>query len=190
MTIKRIIEVPDDGFFLTGDTIDFTLTDGEPVQALAVKPEPDGVIFILSDCLIQKYRMNQKATNVGGYDVSNLRIKLNREILGSFPAELVNRMVPFPNGDTLRLPTEMEIFGANHYGTIEPDTVQRWDPMKQRKNRTAVQGNSGTGAWYWIANAMRNSDDLFLIANNIGGVHCCDAHVFMNVRPVFKLCNP
>ena len=58
MKLFRNIEVEADGQYSVGDVISFTLTDGEEVEALAVKQEWDGMIFILLDCMRKEYRMN------------------------------------------------------------------------------------------------------------------------------------
>ena len=50
--------------------------------------------------------MNPTSSNHGGYKSCALRKALNTEILDRFPAEIREKMVAFPNGDLLRLPTE------------------------------------------------------------------------------------
>lgn len=93
------------------------------------------MVFCLVDCLPSEHPMNSTSTNEGGYEESDLRKKLNGEILNLFPAELKAMMTPFDNGDLLRLPTEKEIFGENYYGEYESPYVKQWKPMKKRRNR-------------------------------------------------------
>lgn len=102
---KRMIK-SDVDTFRVGDIIKFKLTDGEKVQAMAVQQENDGMLFCLVDCLADEYSMNDTNTNEGGYEGSDLRKKLNTEIIARFPADIKAMMVPFGNGDYLRLPTE------------------------------------------------------------------------------------
>lgn len=169
------------------DVIAFKLTDGEKIQAMAVKQESDGMLFCSIDCLADEYSMNNANTTKGGYGDSDLRKKLNAEIIARFPADIKAMMVPFGNGDYLRLPTEKEIFGENYYGEYESPYVQQWKPMKQRRNRIAFQGKNGNWEWYWLQNKCRDSAASFANVDNNGGAYYTDASYSHGVRPVFKL---
>lgn len=190
MKLFRTMETAADNGYMVGDVIAFALTDGEEVEALAVKQEQDGMIFCLVDCLNQEYSMNEEDSNRGGYEATDLRVKLNGEILERFPADIREKMVAFANGDYLRLPTEKEIFNCNDYGKAEPDEVQQWEPMKQRKNRIAFQGK-GTDRWewYWLQNAHKRYAANFALADN-GGASSDGASAAGGVRPAFKIINP
>ena len=190
MKVQRMIK-SDVSTFEIGDIIKFRLTDGEKVQAMAVQREADGMIFCFVDCLKQEYPMNNTATNEGGYENSLLRKKLNGEIFNRFPDKIRSVLVPFENGDYLRLPTEVEIFGENTYGEEEDtDVVEQWKPMKKRKNRIAFQGN-GTDAWewYWLQNKVRNSAADFALVFGGGAAACGTASASLGVRPAFKIRN-
>lgn len=187
MKLFRTIEAVADGNYTLGDVITFTLTDGEEVEALAVKQEQDGMVFVLVDCLRQEYPMKQRNTNKGGYEKCGLRKKLNGEILDRFPAEIREKMIAFPGGDLLRLPTEREIFGENRYGKPEDDTVQQWEPMKLRKNRIAFQGKNGGWEWYWLQNEVEDSAARFALVHFTGLASCYSASYAFGVRPAFKI---
>lgn len=191
MKLFRTMETAADNGYMVGDVIAFTLTDGEEVEALAVKQEQDGMIFCLVDCLNQEYSMNEENSNRGGYEATDLRVKLNGEILDRFPADIREKMVAFANGDYLRLPTEKEIFGCNDYGKAEPDDVQQWEPMKQRKNRIAFQGK-GTDRWewYWLQNAHKRYAAFFAGVTNYGFAYYDSASDANGVRPAFKILHP
>lgn len=191
MKLFRTMETAADNGYMVGDVIAFTLTDGEEVEALAVKQEQDGMIFCLVDCLNQEYSMNEEDSNRGGYEATDLRVKLNGEILERFPADIREKMVAFANGDYLRLPTEKEIFGCNDYGKAEPDDVQQWEPMKQRKNRIAFQGE-GTDRWewYWLQNAHKRYAANFAVVTYDGFASSNDASGALGVRPAFKILHP
>lgn len=191
MKLFRTMETAADNGYMVGDVIAFTLTDGEEVEALAVKQEQDGMIFCLVDCLNQEYSMNEEDSNRGGYKATDLRVKLNGEILDRFPADIREKMVAFANGDYLRLPTEKEIFGCNDYGKAEPDDVQQWEPMKQRKNRIAFQGK-GTDRWewYWLQNAHKRYAAFFALVGYSGLAPSDLASSASGVRPAFKILNP
>lgn len=191
MKLFRTMETAADNGYMVGDVIAFALTDGEEVEALAVKQEQDGMIFCLVDCLNQEYSMNEEDSNRGGYEATDLRVKLNGEILERFPADIREKMVAFANGDYLRLPTEKEIFNCNDYGKAEPDEVQQWEPMKQRKNRIAFQGK-GTDRWewYWLQNAHKRYAASFAFVASSGYAYYYSASLARGVRPAFKIINP
>ena len=186
MKVKRMIK-SDVDTFQVGDIIKFKLTDGEKVQAMAVQQENYGMLFCLVDCLADEYSMNDTNTNEGGYEDSDLRKKLNTEIIARFPADIKAMMVPFGNGDFLRLPTEKEIFGENYYGEYESPYVQQWKPMKQRRNRIAFQGKNGNWEWYWLQNKCRESAANFANVFGYGIAGCSGASDSYGVRPAFKI---
>ena len=176
--------------FRVGDVIRFKLSDGEKAEMLAVKEESDGMIFCFVDCLAKEYSMNEQNTNEGGWDASDLRKKLNGEVLDRFPRKIRKLLLPFENGDLLRLPTEKEIFGSNPCGEDESKSVSQWKPMKQRKNRIASQGLNGGWEWYWLQNRVQNSAASFADAYNDGYCYCYNASFEAGVRPVAKIKNP
>lgn len=176
--------------FRVGDVIHFKLSDGEKAEMLAVKEESDGMIFCFVDCLAKEYSMNEQNTNEGGWDASDLRKKLNGEVLDRFPRKIRKLLLPFENGDLLRLPTEKEIFGSNPCGEDESESVSQWKPMKQRKNRIASQGLNGGWEWYWLQNRVQNSAADFALVYSYGDAHCSSASDAGGVRPVVKIKNP
>ena len=176
--------------FRVGDVIHFKLSDGEKAEMLAVKEESDGMIFCFVDCLAKEYSMNEQNTNEGGWDASDLRKKLNGEVLDRFPRKIRKLLLPFENGDLLRLPTEKEIFGSNPCGEDESESVSQWKPMKQRKNRIASQGLNGGWEWYWLQNRVQNSAAYFANVYSYGAADCNYASAADGVRPVVKIKNP
>ena len=189
MKVKRAIKC-DVNTFKVGDIIKVKLTNDVKVQAMAMQQEEDGMIFCLVDCLPGEYPMNSTRTNEGGYEESDLRKKLNGEILNLFPAELKAMMAPFDNGDLLRLPTEKEIFGENYYGEYESPYVKQWKPMNKRRNRMAFDGSKDENLqWYWLMNKVRESAATFAGVNGNGRETCVDDSISFGVRPVFKIKN-
>ena len=189
MKVKRMIK-SDVDTFKVGDIIKVKLTDGVKVQAMAMQQEEDGMIFCLVDCLPVEYPMNSTRTNKGGYEESDLRKKLNGEILNLFPAELKAMMAPFDNGDLLRLPTEKEIFGENHYGEYENPYVKQWKPMKMRRNRMAFDGSKDENLQrYWLMNNVRESATYFSLVPCYGIASLNYLSHPLGVRPAFKLRN-
>jgi hypothetical protein len=189
MKVKGMIE-SDVDTFKVGDVIEVKLAGGVKVQAMAVQQEEDGMIFCLVDCLPGEYPMNSTRTNEGGYEESDLRKKLNSEILNLFPAKLTDMMTPFDNGDLLRLPTEKEIFGENYYGEYESPYVKQWKPMKKRRNRMAFDGTKDENfQWYWLTNKVEDFASRFASVDAGGNADYYNASNSIGIRPTFKIKN-
>lgn len=187
MKVMRTYET-ETSTYEVGDVIAFELKGGEKVEAMAMRQEADGVLFLFVDCLKDEECMNEEDSNRGGFDASDLRMKLNREIIERFPAEIREQMVAFANGDMLRLPTEKEIFGVNEYSEDEGD-VEQFAPMKLRRNRIAFQGLNGNWEWYWLANKHKRSASYFALVNYSGNAYYLNASTAGGVRPAFKIKN-
>lgn len=192
MYIKRTVELEADieksegHQFEVGDVIGFTLTDGEEVEAMAMKVEGDGVIFALVDCLAEEMPMQRDGKDI-------MREYLNKDVYIRFPEEIRNMMKPFEHGDMLRLMTQMEVFGEREYGTdIDEEDAEQFAPMKDRRNRIAYQGKDGSESdweWYWLADRLRGVVGAahFASVNNNGNCSYLYASGSCGVRPAFKL---
>ena len=169
-----------------GDVMEFTLTDGEPVKAMCVDITGDTALYIFVDSLKEEYSMMNSDGEYPGWEDSDLRKKLNTEILARFPEEIRQNMIPFPNGDSLRIPTEKEIFGVNEYGEDEPEEVKQFEPMKYRRNRIAFLGLEGSWDWYWLANkSKRYATYACIVYANPGYANYPSASNTFGVRPLF-----
>lgn len=191
MLIKRTMKV-DVELFEVGDIIKFKLTDGEKVQAMAVKQTPNGILFVMVDCLAKKYQMFNNIDDMDKADISyatsNLRKALNGKILDRFPKEIKDRMVAVnADRDMLRIPTECEIFGENVYGQEERKLTKRWKSMKKKRNRIAFQGKDGNWGCYWLMNRHNGYASHFAIVNGGGDATYGIASYSYGVRPVFVL---
>ena len=196
MEVKRTIKTDVESFEM-GDVISFKLKDGEKVQAKAVKKTDEGMLFITVDCLKNEYQMFNNMDCVGCVEInyfnSDLRHALIGEILDRFPDEIRSHMVGMRIGnsdsvDLLRIPTEKEIFGENHYSKNESDTVVQFKGMKNRKNRIAFQGSkTGTWEWYWLQNRVEDTSFAFACVDYGGNVGRDSASNSCGVRPVFLL---
>lgn len=194
MKVYRTSEVLAGGKYEVGDIVSYTMEDGEEVEALAVKEEFDKhgnlcMVFMLLDCLKEECRMNRDDTNDGGYEESHLRDQLATKYLEKFPAALRLNMVPFENGDLLRIPTEREIFGRNIYGEEEPNTVEQFEPMKKRRNRMAFDGLNGETQAYWLQNKRVGSATHFCFVGLSGYAYYHDASLSLGVRPLYRIRN-
>ena len=191
MLVKRTMKV-DVELFEVGDIIKFKLTDGEKVQAMAVEQTPEGMLFVLVDCLAKEYPMFNDIDDMDEEDISyatsDLRKALNGEILDRFPKEIKDRMVAVnAEGDMLRIPTECEIFGENVYGQEESKLTKRWKPMKKKRNRIAFQGKEGAWEWYWLINRHKDYASYFANVDGNGTANYSNASSSIGVRPVFLL---
>ena len=171
-----------------GEIMRFELTDGEPVEAMVLEDGGDAATLMFVDCLKDEYPLKNDGDYSGGYESSDLRKALNGEILKRFPEEICSHMVPFDNGDMLRIPTEREIFGENKYGEIEPNTVRQFEAMKLRRNRIAFQGLNGDWEWYWLQNKVRGvrSATCACYVGYYGAAANYSASSSFGVRPLFK----
>lgn len=189
----------DTELFRLGDIISFTLSTGEKVKAKAIRETPNGMLFITVDCLKDEQKMfeNPGRAEKVDYEHSDLRKKLNGEIFESFPEEIKRRMVGMQVGQTncfdmLRIPTEREIFGMNHYGVrTTPVSVRRFYGMENRRERIAFQGSeTGIEEWYWLQNKVEDSTSYFfdfVVVSGRGLANCGAASYSHGVRPVFLL---
>lgn len=194
MKVYRTSEVLAGGRYEVGDIVSYTMEDGEEVEAIAVKEEFDKhgnlcMVFMLLDCLKEECRMNRDDTNDGGYEESHLRDQLATKYLEKFPAALRLNMVPFENGDLLRIPTEREIFGRNIYGEEEPNTVEQFEPMKKRRNRMAFDGLNGETQAYWLQNKRVRSAPYFCDVSGSGYANYYTASNSFGVRPLYRIRN-
>ena len=185
----------DTELFELGDIIPFTLTTGEKVKAKAIRETPNGMLFITVDCLKDEWKMfeNPDRAEKIDYEHSDLRKKLNGEILESFPEEIKGRMVGMRAGQTncfdmLRIPTEREIFGENLCGEGEPVSVRRFYGVENRRERIAFQGSeTDTWEWCWLQNKVEDSASYFACVDNLGRADLGSIYDSLGVRPVFLL---
>lgn len=179
MRIIRPVEVETDTCQV-GDVLSFPSAHNVWIEALAVRQERDGMLFVTVDCVgIESMACSPKERDVG-YEQSRLRGRLNQEIVAGFPAWLREQLIPFSNGDLLRLPTVRELFG---------DTLAagRWEPMKLSRNRVCFLGREGIGMCYWLEDQADESGSYYCGVDYMGNaMHLASVGTY-GVRPVFKL---
>lgn len=192
MLFKRTIELEADiekkngRQFEVGDVIAFALTNGEEVEAMAMKAEEDGMIFALVDCIEDEQPMMKDGKLW-------MREYLNRDLYIRFPVEIRNMMLPFEHADMLRLLTQKEVFGENIWESDIDEEEYEWlEPMKDRRNRIAFQGKDSSvddWCWYWLADQLRDvaSGTYFALVSSNGRSTNYAASNTYGVRPAFKL---
>lgn len=186
MTVNRLILGTVDAFRV-GDTINFSLEDtGEHIEAMAMKQEPDGMIFMSVDGLQDGRHMNVGG-NVKCFEETSLRRYLGDVLLQRFPDYIRKLMVSFPGGDMIRIATEKEVYGENFCSKAEPDEVEQWEPMKTRRNRIAGQGHNGHFVKQWLANHADTLFPSFVAIGPQGNRTTISPKDYLYYRPVFKL---
>ena len=93
-------------------------------------------------------------------------------------------MVPFKNGDLLRIPYAEEFFGDDD--DYEPSGKKQWPLMKDRKNRIAIREGEAY-EWGWLQNKVKSSSAYFADVSYYGHATYGDASTSTGVRPVFRL---
>lgn len=144
-------------------------------------------LFYLDQYLDKAMQMNKRNTNKGGYDASDLRKELNsEEILKDFAGL---ELVPFENGDLLRLAFYGELFGHDGWyesGAVEPDDCEQWPLMKERTNRIAERKGESY-EWGWLQNKYVRSATHFCGVGNDGYAYGWGASASIGVRPAFLI---
>lgn len=166
-----------------GDQLIIPLKGFGTFMATAHKVTNDGVMFIFDE-YVAKRPMNEKNTNQGGFEKSDLKRWMDTELFASFPDWIKSKIYG------LTIPTVGEMFGHedewdnDHF---EPDTDEQLPLMGKRKNRVAYLNNEWE--WGWLRNAMKKeySSAYFAFVGGGGGSNYCYASDSGGVRPEFWL---
>lgn len=143
-----------------------------------------GALFLLDQYLDEPFKMNRENTNEGGYEASNLRMELQKDSILDIFSSIRDRMVPFKNGDLLRIPYAEEFFGD--IDEYEPSGKKQWPLMKDRKNRIAIREGEAY-EWGWLQNKVKSSSARFALVDDGGNAGYASASGSGGVRPVFRL---
>lgn len=169
--IKKAIMNGDAASVLSiGDKITTVLKDGQTVQFTVAAINPYGeneVAFVMEDCLAADSVMNAECHNKGGWYGSDLRTKLNTEILALLPDELVAVIKPrqivqkhkgdtFTSVDKLWVPSHTELVG----GENEVDQGDVHFPLFQTP-KSRVKNRNGDYEWYWTRTPRASSSTNF-----------------------------
>ena len=178
MKVKRMTEIETDRLRI-GDQI---IVDHYTATCQEITPK--GAIFLLDQYLDEAYSMNRRNTNKGGYPESDLRKALQSDEVLNIFAGIRDYMVPFDNGDLLRIPFAGELFGKLPSG-CEPDGHERWPLMQDRRNRLALR--CGDYEWGWLQNKDKASPTDFCVVGDVGFASNWSASGVLGVRPVFLI---
>lgn len=179
MKVKRMIEVETNCPEI-GDRIHV-----DHYTATCQEITPKGALFLMDQYLDKPMPMNKKNTNKGGYAKSDLREALQSEEVLNIFADIREWMVPFDNGDLLRIPFAGELFGDKLPEWCEPDGHEQWPLMTDAHNRTASR--CGDPEWGWLANTVRDTSTGFCFVDSYGDADAWSASGVFGVRPVFLI---
>lgn len=152
--------------------------------ATCQKVTKKGALFLLDQYLDEPFKMNRENTNEGGYEASDLHKELQKNSILDIFSSVRDRMVPFKNGDLLRIPYAEEFFGD--VDGYEPSGKKQWLLMKDRKNRIAIREGEAY-EWGWLQNKVKSSAAYFALVSYYGHTDYFSASGTYGVRPVFRL---
>ena len=166
-----------------GDQMVIPLAELGEFTATAHKVTDEGVMFIFDDYVTRR-PMNNRNTNKGGFEKSDLKKWMDTVLYMAFPEELRDKIYG------LTLPTVGQIVGHEDEWdnkNLEPDTNEQLPLMKKCKNRIACFEDQL--AWGWLRNATKeefSSADFAIVVSN-GDADYDSASASYGVRPEFWL---
>lgn len=167
-----------------GDKITVDLKELGKFEATAHEVTDNNVLFIFDDYIAER-PMNERPTNEGGYEKSDLKKWIDTYLYSLFPLELRKRIVE------LTIPSVGHVVGwENEWDKehFEADDDEPLPLMKLRKNRVAYFNNECE--WGWLRNATKKEYSSALVAcvNAYGGdASYSGASNSYGVRPAFRL---
>lgn len=180
------------------DEFSFTLDTGEAVTAVCGGYIGDRrARFVFKDCLATEYKMNDTATNEGGYFKSKGRKTVLEEIYPHLPPELREVIEPRPlvetiDGETVEysdplwIPSGTDVFGPlEDWYDPEPDSEQL-EIFKRERDRVKECGSRGT--WpYALRSPYRSYSANFVNVNTHGTVNSHYANISLGFAPGFDM---
>lgn len=166
-----------------GDQIVIPLAELGEFTATAHKVTDEGIMFIFDEYVTCR-PMNNRSTNKGGFEKSDLKKWMDTVLLMAFPEELRDKIYG------LTLPTVGQIVGHEDEWdnkNLEPDSDEQLPLMKECKNRIACFEDQLT--WGWLRNATKEefSSAFFAYVYDIGASGYVYASGSCGVRPEFWL---
>lgn len=181
MQIQRLTTIEEPTNFLIGDKINI-----DHYTATCQEITPKGALFLMDQYLDKPMAMNRNNSNKGGYEESDLRRALQSEDILKIFSCIREWMVPFDNGDLLRIPYYGEMFDNNDRNDfVESDSNEQWPLMKDAHNRAASR--RGDPEWGWLANTVRDSSTGFCCVYSDGDADSWDDSNVFGVRPAFQI---
>lgn len=147
------------------------------------KKKEKNTLFIFDECITCR-PINEKGTNRGGFEASDLKKWLNTELIKTFPDELRDRITD------LSIPSVGELFGHSkmwNEDTFEPDSNEKLKDMKNGDQRTAWY--NGRCVCGWLRNSVKKelSQTCFATVNTSGKLSYSRSSESHGIRPEFWL---
>ena len=166
-----------------GDQMVIPLAELGEFTATTHKVTDEGVMFIFDDYVTRR-PMNNRDTNKGGFEKSDLKKWMDTVLFMAFPEELRDKIYG------LTLPTVGQIVGHEDEWdnkNLEPDIDEQLPLMKECKNRIACFEDQL--AWGWLRNATKEefSSAVFAYVYYYGYAAYAYASASYGVRPEFWL---
>ena len=166
-----------------GDQMVIPLAELGEFTATAHKVTDEGTMFIF-DNYVTRRPMNNRNTNKGGFEKSDLKKWMDTVLFMAFPDELRDKIYG------LTLPTVGQIVGHEDEWdnkNLEPDIDEQLPLMKECKNRIACFEDQL--AWGWLRNATKEefSSAYFAVVGYGGVATFYGASSSAGVRPEFWL---
>ena len=166
-----------------GDQMVIPLAELGEFTATTHKVTDEGVMFIFDDYVTRR-PMNNRDTNKGGFEKSDLKKWMDTVLFMAFPEELRDKIYG------LTLPTVGQIVGHEDEWdnkNLEPDIDEQLPLMKECKNRIACFEDQL--AWGWLRNATKEefSSAYFALVYYVGYSDYSYASYSLGVRPEFWL---
>lgn len=178
------------------DELEFKLDTGEAVTAVCGGYiSPTRARFVFKDALGDA-RMNEDATNAGGYYKSKGRRHILEEIYPHLPPELREIIEPRPlvetidgerveYADPLWIPSGTDVFGPlKGWYAEEPDSVQL-EIFKTERGRVKERG--GETVNWWLRSPYRSDSTYFVHGHAGGTVSFAGAYASLAFAPGFDL---
>lgn len=179
--MRHLTKVDEAGRYEVGDELEFTLTNGRMIRAVAVQQDGPDMIFA-TEAAVMNCAWNKSGRTKGGYAESDIRKTVNGEVLKLFPDELRAMLKPFHgeenNGDLLTIPSMEEIF----------DEGKMLEGMKDRQNVIIMDENDQYTDWYWLR-SVRSAAWAACVSWS-GHAGRGTASNVLAVRPLFRIENP
>lgn len=209
---EKIAEISESGnassIFSVGDEKTIELTTGEQVTLVILGFDHDdltsggkaGITIGMKNLLATTYRMNEMATNVGGWDESEMRTSTMATLLTQLPSDLQSvikqvykraiagnqsEIITTP-ADKLWLFAEVEIDGTTTAGYAdEGEQYEYWKTVKDgtvaADRKKYLSNGSGSANYWWLRSPSVGYSTYFRTFNSLGNVYASYANITRGV---------
>lgn len=217
-TIVKAIKSGNTPNYEVGDTKEIDLgTYGKHVVRIANMSTPSecstegfsqtacGFVIEFTD-IITKMKMNTTATNVGGWEKTQIRTFVNNNIYNSMPQDLKNAIINtkvisnygqsdnknIETTDKIYLPSVMEVLGEsnNLLNELTSNLTRQLDYYKDRNIKNsygATKKYNGTAIHWWLRSTVEGDNIGFLFITDGGEMSNPTATNLYGVSPAFRI---